>query len=517
MKKTMLSAVASLMAAGVLVGGCMVDSGGMVESEGVAAEGPTVGGSEEVGEAQQALAIGGRFNSITEAGLPTGPRAELQIWRTSSNLWAAQRTYDAYNQSWSLNRTPAAEDVPVMGNFDGDSVADAATWRPSSGMWIIRRSSDGVQYTQQWGAPGDIPTPGDFDGDGKTDVSVWRPSSGTFYVINSSNGAGYGQQWGTAGDIPVVGDYDGDGKDDKAVWTPSSGMWSYIRSSNGVGQQIQWGASGDIPSVGDYDGDGKVDVTVYRPSNVTWYTIKSTTGAGTATAFGDPCDIPQAGDYDGDGKTDIALRRMSNATFYYINSSTGAGVGTAYGWTTDVPANASTNCYISGVLGPCRSAACGPVGGVSSTLQNTSFESTAISGSNAQVNAGDSTTITGWTVEAGNVDLARDVPIMDGQQAIDLNGNGPGQVYQYVSIPAGKACTLTFGMSANVAGSPTNKTMNVSATNGSTQSYSHSGNGYGTGSYTFTAGSAVTKITFASTTSASPYGPVIDNLSLACN
>jgi alpha-tubulin suppressor-like RCC1 family protein len=50
MKKTMLSAVVSLLAAGVLMGGCGADAGGESESDGVA--------GEEVGEAQQALTCG---------------------------------------------------------------------------------------------------------------------------------------------------------------------------------------------------------------------------------------------------------------------------------------------------------------------------------------------------------------------------------------------------------------------------------------------------------------------------
>jgi hypothetical protein len=63
MKTTMLCAVASLLSAGVLMGGCMADSGG--ESEGVTAEGPTVGGSEEVGEAKQGLTCGALYGGET--------------------------------------------------------------------------------------------------------------------------------------------------------------------------------------------------------------------------------------------------------------------------------------------------------------------------------------------------------------------------------------------------------------------------------------------------------------------
>ena len=187
MKKTMWSAVASLLAAGMLMGGCRADVGEKSESEskseGVAAEGPNVSGGEEVGEAKQALSNGRRFDAVSEAGLPTEAQADLQVWRSSTSAWYAQRTYDGYLVGWTLARTAQPQDVPVSMNIDGDTLADEVTWRPSDGVWQYRLSSTNVQSQIQWGTAGDIPTPGDFDGDGKTDFAVWRPSEGIFYVI----------------------------------------------------------------------------------------------------------------------------------------------------------------------------------------------------------------------------------------------------------------------------------------------------------------------------------------------
>jgi len=381
MKKTRLSSVASLLAAGMLMGGCMADVGGESESEGgaaqepnvgeaseseaVAAQGPSVGGGEALGEAQQALSNGLRFNTFSEpAGQPA--RADLQVWRRSNSTWYAQRTSDGQGAGWPLSRPVQPQDVPVSMNLDGDALADAVTFRPSDGWWHYRLSSTGQQAQVQWGTAGDIPTPGDFDGDGKTDVAIWRPSEGRFY-IRYSNGGTHVRQWGGLGDIPVVGNYDGDTRDDMAVFRPSNGTWYYIQSSTGAGAAMAWGTVGDIPLAGDFDGDGKTDLTVFRPSNGYWYTRKSSGSPATATQFGDTCDVPLPADYDGDGKTDIGVRRMETAVNYFINSSTGAGVGRAYGLMTDVPANASTFCYINGTLGPCRAATCGPVGGIRRT------------------------------------------------------------------------------------------------------------------------------------------------------
>ncbi|HEX5752478.1 MAG TPA: hypothetical protein VFZ09_40105 [Archangium sp.] len=52
-KTTMWCSVASLLAASMLMGGCMADAGG--EGEGVSAEGSNVAASEELGEATQAI------------------------------------------------------------------------------------------------------------------------------------------------------------------------------------------------------------------------------------------------------------------------------------------------------------------------------------------------------------------------------------------------------------------------------------------------------------------------------
>src|SRR5262249_50077668 len=76
------------------------------------------------------------------------------------------------------------------GDFDGDSKADLAVYRPSTGKWLILRSgSNNTAYgTYSWGINGDVPVPADYDGDGKVDLAMYRPSTGDWWISWSSTG-----------------------------------------------------------------------------------------------------------------------------------------------------------------------------------------------------------------------------------------------------------------------------------------------------------------------------------------
>jgi uncharacterized repeat protein (TIGR03803 family) len=184
-------------------------------------------------------------------------------------------------------------DVPLSADFDGDGRIDVAVWRgdPSwlTSFWYIRLSSTNflVSRAYRFGRHDDVPVVGDFDGDGRSELTMFRPSTGEWLIAYSSTEytVPVSTTWGMAGDVPLGGDFDGDGRSEIAIYRPG-GTWLIAFSSLGYRESasFQWGTAGDRPIVGDYDGDGRTDLTVYRPSTGQWFTAYSSTDYTTSAS-----------------------------------------------------------------------------------------------------------------------------------------------------------------------------------------------------------------------------------------
>jgi choice-of-anchor C domain-containing protein len=135
-----------------------------------------------------------------------------------------------------------------------------------------------------------------------------------------------------------------------------------------------------------------------------------------------------------------------------------------------------------------------------------------------QLNTGD-TSITGWTVGGNSIDWVGSYwPAPEGAMSIDLSGSDAGSLSQAFDTTIGNTYTVSFLLSGNPAGGPAVKTLDVSATGGTTTGYTHDTTGTDLGTmvwtpetYEFVATSASTTLTFNSTT-ASAFGPALDNV-----
>jgi choice-of-anchor C domain-containing protein len=131
------------------------------------------------------------------------------------------------------------------------------------------------------------------------------------------------------------------------------------------------------------------------------------------------------------------------------------------------------------------------------------------------------TSIPGWTVGGHSVDwISTYWPAQDGAMSIDLSGSNAGSLSQILDTTIGNTYTVSFALSGNPAGPPSLKTLEVSATGGTTGLYSYDVTAnandltdmkWTTETYSFLATSVSTTLTFLSTTEGA-YGPALDNV-----
>ncbi|MFC9653078.1 MULTISPECIES: choice-of-anchor C family protein [unclassified Streptomyces] len=130
-------------------------------------------------------------------------------------------------------------------------------------------------------------------------------------------------------------------------------------------------------------------------------------------------------------------------------------------------------------------------------------------------------TIGPWQVTRGTVDLigAGFWQAAEGDQSVDLNGGGPGGVSQTFTTVPGATYTVTYALAGNPGGAPTLKTGSAFIDGQNFQDFSFDISGktfanmkYVKRQFTFQATNSTTTVAFASTSSNSAYGPVVDDV-----
>jgi choice-of-anchor C domain-containing protein len=154
-------------------------------------------------------------------------------------------------------------------------------------------------------------------------------------------------------------------------------------------------------------------------------------------------------------------------------------------------------------------------------VTNGSFENGTYPGGVFATLGTGSTAITGWTVTSGSIDWINTYwQPEDGAYSIDLSGNEPGglAISTNLATVSGQTYELSFWLAGNPDGPPTIKPLTVTLGGiPHTFTFDETGNtrssmGWVNETVTFVA-TGTTSLQFAST-SGTPYGPALDNVSV---
>jgi choice-of-anchor C domain-containing protein len=163
-------------------------------------------------------------------------------------------------------------------------------------------------------------------------------------------------------------------------------------------------------------------------------------------------------------------------------------------------------------------------------ILNGNFESGIDPGSFTTIFAGDSTSITHWTVASGSVDYIGTYwdAAPGSSRSLDMNGNSQGSIFQTFDTTANQKYLVTFDLAGNFDGGPTTKTLAVSV-GGTPQDYTfsyfsgwgHTNMGWTPEVFTFTAIGSSTTLTFIgdptylpSWGNTTPWGPTLADVAV---
>jgi hypothetical protein len=281
---------------------------------------------------------------------------------STGDVFVASSDGTKFNGTSALwhDRFSVGVEIPLSGDFNGDGKADVATFSRGSTADVYVALSDGTKFDgngSMWhdyfAANNEVPAVGDFNGDGKDDIATFTLGSAGDVYVALSDGTKFGASalwhgdFGYNAEQPYVGDFNGDGKDDIAVFTRGITGDVYVALSDGTkfaGSGVKWhdnfAFNTEIPAIGDFNGDGKDDIAVFTrgsASDVFVATSDGTKFVGTNVKWHDHFaandEIPAVGDFNGDGKDDIATFTRGTAADVYVATSDGAKfVGDSVKW-----------------------------------------------------------------------------------------------------------------------------------------------------------------------------------------
>ena len=274
-----------------------------------------------------------------------------------------------------------AGEIPVSGDFNGDGLDDIATFvrsavqGPGEGDVYISLNRGGVfaprtRWAVHFCINNEIPDVGDFDGDGLADIITFVPNTGKVWVaLNTGGTFGPSREWFldgpffTAGSVPAVGDFDGDSRSDIVAFKRVGIDEIGVALSDGAcfGRRIDrdfplhtFCPGTAVPRVGDVDGDGRDEFVSFMldspggdetPGDVLvagldeldspGFALLVFLGAGQGIHGFAPSSqyIPFLSDLNGDGRSDLLA--VSGYDGHVVVALKEAG--NPYGFSTDRP------------------------------------------------------------------------------------------------------------------------------------------------------------------------------------
>jgi PKD repeat protein len=129
------------------------------------------------------------------------------IFRKTTGIWYLDVDGDRLYEL--AERFGGATDIPVPGDYNGDTFSDIAIFRPSTGFWYIDTNRDGViDIQRRFGGVADTVMPGDYNADGKADIAIFRPATGFWYIDTNLDGViDISFRYGGMNDVPVIGNW----------------------------------------------------------------------------------------------------------------------------------------------------------------------------------------------------------------------------------------------------------------------------------------------------------------------
>jgi hypothetical protein len=225
--------------------------------------------------ASPASAVGTDCNAVhTESRLPQNPvlyakRGQYWYARTSPTSGSADICFIFGN----------ADDIGVMGDWNGDGMRTPGVFRPSNGTWYV---SDDIYAAQvsgvfPFGSPGDIPIAADWNHDGVETLGVFRPNEGTWYITDHDRSmtAERSYRFASPGDVPLPLSGGTGSTVDLWAYRPSTATWWHAAISGSSAPQVTnfiYGNPGDQAVGSSIMRPGCATTPiVFRPATATWF------------------------------------------------------------------------------------------------------------------------------------------------------------------------------------------------------------------------------------------------------